>query len=263
MTSAPRPSAGSQPGGSTTTAPDVVTGPTVRDELARALERSQAQPSARVRSTMDAPMGMLVVDQTGTMDGSVVDGSTPLPGMGDVEFRMLGGYVYYAFPDLPPGKTWVSLDNDQFRELTGLDLSALSSQSGQVPAFSAGGLGEVRRIGPDDVDGRPATLYEADVDLTGAMQQAVDAGTMSGPALDGMEAFAPETTFEYWVDEDGLLARVHYDLEIVDAVAGFTERQVGSTVSYDVTFSDYGVAIDTSPPDPSTVVPFDQFEPGG
>lgn len=264
LTSAPRPSAGSSPTDPAATAepdePDTAAGPEVRDELLSALQMSASQPTVRVRTEMDAPMGMLVVEQTGTMDGSIVEGSSPMPGLGDVEFRMVGGFVYYAFPDLPLGKDWVSLDNDQFRDLTGLDLSALS---GQFPAFSSGGVGEVRRIGRDDVDGRPATLYEADANLAETMQQAIDDGTLSGPAADGLDAFATETTFEYWVDDQGLVARVHYDLEIVDAVAGFTERQVGSTVSYDITFSDYGVPIDTAPPDPSTVLPFDEFEPGG
>ncbi|UDY37262.1 hypothetical protein [Dermatobacter hominis] len=248
---------------STTTAPPAPASPGAAAALRAALERSRSQPTVRTTLTMEMPdpVGSIVTESSGTSDGRVQTGVTEVPGAGQVPFRIVDGTMYYAFPGLPAGTAWVSLDSDQFEAMTGMDLQALVEQQDPFgPLQDLSFLDGAREVGAGTVDGRPATEYEVDAELAELFDRVAGAGVLSGTAAaDATRAFGPTTTLHYWVDDTGLLVHQRYELDIVAAAAGFDVSMIGESIGYDVVFDRYGEPIDVTAPDPATVMSFDEF----
>lgn len=139
----------------------------------------------------------------------------------DIEAILLDETMYLKVPGLPPSKPWLKMD------LSNAPLPGLGSLDASAVLRGLEGAITLKPLGQEDVSGVDARHYEVTVDA----KQAIEAlgGTGSVPA----GQLPKRLTYDVWVDDQDLVRRISMEI---------------STVSIDMTFSDYGEPVDISAP---------------
>jgi hypothetical protein len=182
----------------------------------------------------------------GSADGSRARMTMDMPGVGEMQVLLVDGTYYYEFPGLPDGIEWASMSVDEVAAVSGIDPRAAGAQD-PTKAFEALSAvsDEVETVGEEQIGGVDTTHYRFTADAAALFDQAVEAGTLGGDAADAVEAFQGDTVMDAWIDGDGLIRRLTYELSMDPTMTG---PGMPSTFSYELTFSDYGAPVDVAAP---------------
>lgn len=226
-------------------------------DLEAALSASVDQPSvrARVRMSVDGQPAM-DASMVQSADGRSGEGTMTLPSVGDVPFRLVDGTWYYGFPDLPDGRSWVRMTEDELQQLTGLDAGAANSQDPFAALSVLKGVSDsVEVVGTDDVDGEQLTRFRMAVRVPDLFRHQADAGVFD-PAMaeEASRVFAARTDIDVWVDGDRLVRRMEYSMEVVEAGMGLPEEAVGAEFDYRFDFEGYGEPVTVEAPPADDVI---------
>lgn len=195
-----------------------------------------------------------------SMDFAGVPAISALPGGGTgVEAVFLYPRLYMRLPfladKLPEGKSWMELDMSRL---------ASTSSEGTVPqAFSIGqanptqflaylraSSGEVKRLGPRQIDGVPTTGYRAELQLSRVLgslplgERATARSMFSHLSHAGASGAAP---IDVWIDRQQRVRRIRMSLDL----AGKT---VSGPATIAIDFNSYGSVPTISPPKQSEVI---------
>ncbi len=245
--SSPDSNAGSGSGGGGTSSSPTEDSPTqdapatlTKDNFAQEVAAAQAEAnSAHVDATVTV-QGQefnIVGDLTGfgTPDDLQMQITADIGGQ-SLEMRAIDKVIYIKSPQLAPkGKEWVKIDgSDPNNPLSQLFDAA---NPGNFTAYLQG-VTAFEDKGTETVDGVQTQHYTLTVD-TAAMLQ-------SNPMFKGQDVSSlglpKELTSEVNLDSDNRPVRIHTDL--------------GTSGSFEATFSDYGKEVSVEAPDPSTVGEF-------
>ena len=236
--------------------------------IARSVDATMAQGSARTTITgIAADLPILGDVRLSVAEGEVdLDAQTarlerelpflagvPLPGLtdvGTVELVFAGGDAWVR-PPVAGERSWVKVTE------AGRDAPLDEPE----PAATAPGLGNPLAIlgllraiegtpdetGEEDVEGVTTTRYRVLVDVDAVRGQV---GEESEGLLDGLERLHPDgaVPMDVWIDDDDLIRQVAYEGEV--DLAGLTQLRLGA----EVTFDDFGTAVDIAPPSDDEVV---------
>jgi hypothetical protein len=188
----------------------------------------------------------------------------PLLGAG-TRVLLVGGTLDVAVPPtlaafVPGGRPWASI---------GLDRLATASLGGALPALGGTptdpltqldalqGITEARLVGPEPVDGTPATHVAAVVDLL-ATPAASDPAQR--PAIDRLVAQVGTSRLpvDVWVGDDGRVRRVAQTVTVPDRPG----RPATST-AVTVTLTGHGVPVTVVPPAADQVADLSALLPAG
>lgn len=238
-------------GGATATDPPTATpAAALREAVRRTAEQST------YRMTMSAIAdGVQIIDMTSitSADGRFQESTMQVDPIGEVTVVVVDGAVYARFPGLPGGKEWVHFDAEGMTEITGIDPSAFGEQSANALAALEQVSDDVERVGAEDIDGVATDHYRYLIDVEALMADALASGGLTGPAAGAAGAFDDETEMNVWVDADGLIRRVSYDLEMQGVAAGPQQ------FSYQMDFSDHGLPVEVTAPPPEATISMGEF----
>ena len=250
LTSAERSDATERPGspGATTersaTTP-AVHDPAAADQLSLAATRSAEQQWASYRMRISA--GDQVLSETagvGDPSGTVFDGTTTVPGAGQMGYRVVDGIAYVETPNLPNGATWIAISLAELGAQMDMDL-------GVQQAFDLlHTVGDVVEVGPEQLEGVPTTRYELRTTVEAMMRHSAAAGVLGEDALAAAEIFQGEVRMDIWIGDDGLLRRLHYSLPLAPGAPGAP----ADAITYTFELSDYGAPHDVVAPPPESVI---------
>lgn len=222
-------------------------------KLRQAAERSAEfdTVTSEMTVTADGEQISRMVSQ-GAADGSRARMTLDMPGVGEMRVLVVDGTYFYGFPGLPDGIEWASMSIDDVAAMSGIDPRAAGAQD---PTHSFDALSsisdEVETLGEEQVGGVDTTHYRFTTDAAALFDQAVESGTLGGAAAEAVEAFQGETVMDAWIDGDGLVRRLTYELSMDPSASG---AGVPSTFAYELTFSDYGVPVEVTAPPPETTM---------
>jgi hypothetical protein len=189
--------------------------------------------------------------KAGTMSVAI-----PAGGSQYTEQEILDGSTIYVNVSglcscLAPSKPWVSMPEDQTAtsatDVTTLDPNALLHQ-----LQSVGGL--VTSLGQTGYEGSPAIGYEATLPAS-ALESVMGAlPSSSGQSTDGLDL--PDMTIDIYVTENDLLKAL--------VVPTYSFDMAGQAISVDMTltFSNYGTAVNVTPPPADQVESIQEFVGG-
>ena len=213
--------------------------------------KSAKQSSVRTKMTMDIGGTDLEVDLSADRAMTVMDGTVSIPRMGKVPVRYVGDLIYYGFPNLPVGKMWVAVTNDELKQLTGIDLAKTRAQ--QNPFGSLELLNRLRgsatELGAEPVEGISTTHFRAGINLQDALAAATGSGAVSDGAADSArDTLGDEATLDVWVDADGFVRRIHCEFTL-DGSRSTLASPSAKTMTLDAVMSDYGHPVSVQAPD--------------
>ncbi|MEU3254751.1 hypothetical protein [Streptomyces sp. NPDC006997] len=237
----------------------------VRDAL-RAVEKATGEAgSARVTSTTtmgrmlsmettgmlswaDRPVGRLTLTYTG---GEVADTMREL-GSVSMRARLLPDAYYAEFGDAFAtrlhGRHWIRYDHDSLEELPGGSGAQLKEELERTapvqPIELLLACGSARKVGPDPVDGHPATRYSGTLEVaeladSPLKRRLTDAGVLT-------------QSVDLWVDERNLLVKKVEKGELVET------GELRQTAFYD----DYGLKVTVERPPGDDTVNFTELLDG-
>ncbi|GAA4772503.1 hypothetical protein GCM10023200_01040 [Actinomycetospora chlora] len=188
----------------------------------------------------------------------------PLLG-GGTRVLLVGGTLDVAVPPalaalVPGGRPWVSVPLDR---LTAATLGGALPQFGGTPADPLSGVGalqgitEARLVGPEPVDGTPATRYATTVDLL-ATPAASDPAQR--PAIDRLVAQIGSSRLpvDVWVGDDGRVRRVAQTVTAPDRPG-----RPATATAVTVTLSGHGLPVTIAPPPADQVTDVSALLPAG
>lgn len=130
---------------------------------------------------------------------------------GTLETRQIGTALYYRVGPLPSGpyrgRHWMKLD---LSALSGAQAAGVAADSARAPGSNVrdlAGSADVRRVGPDTVDGRATTHFSGHV-AASAEQRSIG---LVEPAL-----------VDVWLTADGTLVRYGHSVAGVDVTMDYT-----------------------------------------
>lgn len=199
------------------------------------------------RFTMTIGAAGQQIDATGAMRAAA-DGSPEMqmtmaiPGTGTVDMRLVGGLMYMSMGDLTGGM-FVQMDpNDPS---LGMEMPQ-DLDPAQDAADLAGAVLSVHKVGePETVGGTQAQAYDVVVDLSkvsGASKEQLD--SLIAEAQTGGVSVPPMVTYHFWVDADGLVRQMSYEL-------------MGSSST--VTFDGWGEPVDIQVPSADQIITMDDL----
>jgi hypothetical protein len=154
-------------------------------------------------------------------DGSQMQATMDLDGLGSVEMRLVDKTMYMdmgnlpgASTKLPDGKHWVSISFDELKGKTGVDFQQLLEQSQQSSPtqglqYLQGLSGDVTKVGDDTVNGEHAVHYRASIDyskLGDKLQSVPDA------VRNRLESLGP-VPVDVWINDHDQAVKVHLALD--------------------------------------------------
>ncbi len=212
------------------------------DRLRIAEERTKAQGSADIDVEMAAGVGdqhlTLTLSGTGDMTGGAADLDMEINGGGlDADLHLVteSETVWFTEDD----QTWYSMPASEFGE----DSQAPTSlDASEYLAFLEGVGGEITDAGVEQIDGQPATHYEAEIDVA-SLAEATDSDV-----ADLKEAGLTTLPFDVWIGDDDLVRRVAVHLD--------TDLE-GSHVELDIQadFSNFRDDVEVTTPPAGEIVP--------
>lgn len=225
----------------------------VIDPIAQAADTTAAAGSAEfgISGSISAAGQQIPLSGNGALDmrnqHMRMSMSFPIPGLGSMQTEALfdGSTLYMKLPDalaqrIPLGKSWMKLDVAALAKSSGLDLKQLSSPSQGNPADFLRALkavGSSRKVGSENIGGVATTHYRATIDPKKALTQIPD--KQSAGALKQMlgSSGLSSIPIDVWVDRAG---RVRRESIKVDAA--------GTSMNMTISFTRFGVPVDTTPP---------------
>lgn len=141
-----------------------------------------------------------------------------------MDMVMDGLTMYMRMPllagELPPGKTWVSMDVAKVASTGGVDLSSLLSRSYADPTQYLGYLtahGDLEELGAEDVRGVATRHVRTTVDLETYLET-LDPKLKAdlAPLVDQFEQMVGSVrpVMDAWVDDEGLVRRIGLDMRM-------------------------------------------------
>jgi hypothetical protein len=214
-----------------------------------AVERTSAARS----SLVDLQVSTSVKGQTVVMTGSgAVRGSDVKmslhagtgPGSTTIDLVMrkeTGGYVMYMRSSalksqLPGGKSWLRLDLAKAARKLGIDFTGLLDSSQSLDPLERG-LVSTRRIGTENVAGKPATHFRAVVDVHRAARTLPAYAKQVAAVERATGVKLGKTTQEVWVGTDGRIRRLRSTTPTVVQGIEATSTQTLTYRAYDVPVS--------------------------
>ena len=207
-------------------------------------------------TALGAAKGRLTFDLAPLLATAGAPQGTP----GELELRFDGGTLYARPPELgelkiPGGKRWVSLQLPKLASALGLPTRGLGKLFTLEPAAQLRALKAAKGlkvVGKEDVGGVETTHYRGTFKLTDfvatlpaaeraeveqAIEQLERLGGVRGAGVDD------PVPAELWVDEDGVTRKL-----LSTAKLPAQNGQPGGTIRQSYVLSDFGVALDASPP---------------
>ena len=170
----------------------------------------------------------------------------------------IAGTVYEQIPDLDqsiPGKSWISLDLSSPASAGSQGSSTFGA--GDNPTAMLHLLAQqgntVVALGSSAIDGTPVQGYAVTLDpavIRSELAQAKLPSWVSGALA---QVNIGQTSMKVYVDGSGLLRRIGID--IAESIASSENVSVDESLD----FSDYGAAVNVSPPPSDQVASFEQF----
>ncbi|HTO01982.1 MAG TPA: LppX_LprAFG lipoprotein [Microthrixaceae bacterium] len=218
--------------------------------LTKAAKATAEHDSYRMRMIMTAD-GMPGMDMTTltSADGKTQKSTIKSGEIGEMTMLLIDGAFYYQFPGLPDGKEWVKMDSADAMSELGIDPSAMAEQNSNALAMLDNLSDDVKIVGEEEIEGMKTVHYRYSFDVGAMMQGALDSGALEGDAAEAAEMFGGESDMDVWVGEDGLIRRVAYELKMGEGAPGMP-----GSISYEMTFSDFGAPLDVTAPDPSKTI---------
>lgn len=228
--------------------------------LRKAAEATAAHDTYRLHMVMSAD-GASITDMTmvTSADGSVQKSTINMEPLGQITMLTIDGVMYYQFPDLPAGKEWVRMDSDEMMGTTGIDPNALSDQNSNVLAMLENLSSDIEVVGEEKIEGMTSTHYRYKFDVRSMVDKALTSGGLTGEAAASADMFADSSEMNVWVGEDGLIRRMAYELDLSGAGAKIPSANMPGTFGYEMTFSDYGAALEVTAPDPGTTISMSEY----
>lgn len=174
--------------------------------------------------------------------------SFPIPQFGSMEMEEIvdGSAIYMRMPSqlasrIPGGKPWMKFDLEALGKAGGVDLEQMLQAGGQSNPSdmlaALKGVGSSQKVGAEDVNGTQTTHYKATIDLNKALEQIPDKKTADSleQMFDG--SGASSIPFDVWIDNQGRVRQETFSVSIN-----------GASVSMTITFTRFGVPLDTTPP---------------
>ncbi|MFN2589145.1 MAG: hypothetical protein ABR518_00025 [Actinomycetota bacterium] len=231
--------------------------------IAAAVSKTSSGNTARFRMEM-------------TMSGQELGGSLTIPVEGEMDFRDLRARMTMDFPEIPGspdlGQVEMVMDgtvfymrSPAFTQTGGLstpwikfDLEELTAGAVDLQTLSSSrtdptqaleylrGMGEVTKVGTEEIDGTATTHYRGIVDLRRAVENAPESNRDAlEAAVDQFEEFAGTTTFpeDVWIGSDGRVRRMEFAFHLSDPKSGQT-FDMGMRMD----LFDFGVDVVVEPP---------------
>jgi hypothetical protein len=214
--------------------------------LLSAAAKSSAESGEHVVMTGTFTVGSTTLEMTGdgdfqnqpaigSMNLSMDAGAAGTIKMSEV---MSGTVIYMSSPlfssTLPSGKSWLSIDLAKVEKSAGIDVSQYSQENPTQIFARLKQTSKVTRIGSEQVDGEPTTVYGAVIDPS--KLGAAYARLVASEHI----VYQP---MKVWIGDDGLLRRLTF---------GFTADVAGKTSTMVLTedLSNYGEAVKIDVPSP-------------
>lgn len=188
---------------------------------------------------------IMTMDVTGNAEGTVGHGTVETVGADAMDYLMVGGKLYYAYPDRPDGIDWVVLDEADLLEI-GVDMEAIRDQSkAQGLAALEAKAEKVTKVGTENLDGLATTHYRARVDLAKTSEE-----IFSGRMRETMLGLAKKVDYDLWIDDDGFVRRMEYEFDLSKSTDLPTGMPDEGTLGYRMDMSDFNEPVEAeTPPD--------------
>ncbi len=109
---------------------------------------------------------------------------------------------------------------------------------------------EVVTVGEEDVSGVPTTHYRFSASMDELIDQLLASGAFTDEAAASADMFEADTQMNVWIDADGLVRRLSYELALSeDAGLGLP-----GSFGYEFEFSDYGQPVEVVAPAPEVTI---------
>ncbi|WP_154402225.1 hypothetical protein [Ornithinimicrobium cavernae] len=181
--------------------------------------------------TMD--MDMQMEGQAVTMVGKAdLGGDTPamditmeMAGLGNVHMIMVDGQAYMSMPGVTEEGQFIQMP---LEEMMGEDADQFTNQVDMTSQWDdwEAGAQKVTFVGAEDVDGESLNHYELLLDTT-----KIEGGDTAG--------MPPELTYDVWLDDQNYMRQVTFDIQGAETV---------------MKMADWGLPVDVTAPDPSSIV---------
>ena len=210
--------------------------------LSDAAERSSTRSLSMATTMRSETREFANVDARTNADGTQVAVRTDLGGLGSFEVRIVDGAYYVQLPS-GGGSDWLSAELGEAAEPFAAALGELAAQDPRAPFDALRDISsEVDEVGREDVDGVPTTRYRLDLDV---------AELLGGATLPGGAPQQGTTELDVWVDDEGFLRRMNYELSdpaagglVVDVVIDYDDVTVEAPPADAVTSFDEKLRMD-------------------
>lgn len=235
-----------------------------------AAERTSEVGTARLAMTVEhdaSPDMTMTMEGVADFDADLVEMRMEVPGMpvegGDGITTITDGTVVYTqvpTPDGPP--QWYRLDA---AEMPGMPADAMGGTGGaQNPADSLdylrGIADDVTEAGTEEVRGTETTRYDGTIDLERAVEESPE--EQRDLMRRNIEMLGTsEMPVSVWVDDDGLLRRMTYEMDLSQAQPpeGAGEQAPLGRMTITMEMFDFGLDVDITPPPEDEVTDFDDL----
>lgn len=192
------------------------------------------------------------------------------PDLGSIEMTIDAGPVIYLRSKLLSGflgaKTpWIKIDPSTVPGLSAQLGSLTGGQTDPSGSFQLlFGLLDVKVAGVETIDGAPATRYRGTFDLSKALEQVPEAQReWLQQVVDGLKqqtggADLPPMPIDVWVDADGYLKQIRYQIEVPKSQAA-----EGGSFAATILLSEVGAPVDIQPPPADQVTDIAGLMPAG
>lgn len=237
-----------------------------RERITLAAATTQEAGTARIRfesAVTGGPGGGFTMTGEGAVDFAAQRGSMTFDlgeaaaqtGLaGKIETLFEGTVLYVRIPNaqqLGLPTPWLKVDLEKTEGLEGIaQLEQFRSDPSDTLAYLEGVTDEITEVGPEDVRGEPTTHYTAVVDLERAIEQAPQKARAT--IRQQLELLgSPTLPVDVWIDDDGLLRRQSFTIDLTKAAAsaeGPLEGADGASVKTTMELYDFGAPVEVAPP---------------
>jgi hypothetical protein len=228
----------------------------VLDTFASAVEATNAAETVRTRFTISfddvpgVPPGGIVTDGVSTMDGTRGEGTFSQFGE-ELDFLIVDEAYYYAFPDLPEGKSWVRITFEELKAQSGLDVSAAAQQSPTDALSVLQASGEVTEVGDEDLDGVATTRYRGRIDIASANEET---GFASEELVEQMRGLMGDSyDMDVWIDGEGLVRKMQWSVDLSESPDPPVGMPDEGFIRYEMELFDFDQPLDVEAPPESEV----------
>jgi hypothetical protein len=226
---------------------------TVLDPVANAAETTAAAGTAEfgIAGSVSAAGQTIPIEGSGALDMRSqrmrMSVSFPVPQLGSLQMEEIfdGSAFYMHLPDaisqrIPGGKPWMKIDLDTIGKAAGVDIKQLMQANQGNPSdmlAALKGVGSSHVVGHEDIGGAPTTHYQATVDLNKAAARIPDKKTAEAVKQLFSSSAPSSMPIDVWIDRAGRVRRESFKFSAADTSLNMT-----------ISFTRFGVPVDTTPP---------------